>query len=800
MRPKRELLALLQRLNNSVGISARHVYTRQIAVSELLQCPQSEIRRQLPELCDFVDSLSSHNSNATGTPPSSLVRRAFRHPDAQWLSRSARESGVSALVCQQLVRLARQDSNDELVEDNTTNWSAAELTMHVLLDALLSPCAQRLGKAPDACKWRATQPKPRFHAMTCFPVWSTLLPFAALMGLRFPGVFLRVLLEYRQMETKKKKQQQQRVNCSFAQITGIWRLVEELNRGDKESQSAVTEVMVGLLRLASDKVLATSVAVKNEKKTVGLHLDDQLMEKFSTGLQGFSFKSWRANAVLKPALFDALQSSLSIPADEAKGVEIPQRVAVFAAVGCIFVKDLAADIVSTLIERASDTVTTSGAVRGPLLNFLVGFCAHVDLVSLTSVIEMLEFLVAAYKAVPQNEGDLEPRRAQQLELVFCIVYVALHRCQSVDTLRQEVSSDAAEVKERLAQLQMRLCSDVAFEDFYVAAPLHWTAKVLGHWVFLSDEEVQAFSSEAEENDNDSEKEFRDRVEAWHAIEARFASKPESFSAFTQMKTLLEPHLRPSIPLDQPTHEHGLILPAARKRRRTDEVTRNSGDPDKLERSIDVLLLPDVMERVCSFMSAKRLCRMALVCRTFADISHRASLWRPLYMRVGFPIFKTNALPPASVACHHGEKYAHNWRQLYQERLKAVKRLRRVQRRVLKAGQSNDQEDGNDSSASGSARATAFIPQLCAYCSCDQVLKSAVDLETHQTQHKRFTCTEASCRASFTGLHKFNAHMRGHAVESSCRLVCGFTGCKKSYSSAKRLASHRQKEGHQTQEY
>ncbi|KAG4061769.1 hypothetical protein PC123_g3395 [Phytophthora cactorum] len=786
LRPKRELLALLQRLNDCVGVSARHVYTQQITVSELLQRPQSEIRRQLPELCDFVDSLTCHNTNTTATPPSSLVRRAFRHPDAQWLSRSARESGVSALVCQQLVRLARQDINGDLVEDNTIYWPAAELTVHVLLDALLSPCAQRLGKAPDACKWRPMQPKPRFHAMTCFPVWSTLLPFAALMGLRFPDVFVRVVKEHRLLEKKR-----QRVNCSFAQVAGIWRLVEELNRGDNENQSAVTEVMVSLLRLASGKMLGKVVAVKNEKKTVGLHLDDQLMEKFFTGLQGFAFKSWRASAVLKPALFDALQSSLTVPADQATIAMVPQRIVVFTAVGCMFVKDLAADIVSMLIKRINDTVNTSEEVRELLLNFLVGFCAHVDLVSLTSVMELLELLVTAYKVVPQNVGDPESRRKRQLELMFYLVYVALHRRQSVDSLRQEVSSEAARVKEVLSQLQMQLCSDIAFEDFYIAAPAHWTAKVWQHWVFLSDDEVQAFLSEAQENDNDTEQKFKDRVAAWHTLEARFAFKPAPFSAFTQMKTLLQPHIIPSMPLAEPIHEHGLIVPS-RKRRRTKEEANNSVDPDKLERYFDVLLLPDVMERVCSFMSAKRLCRMALVCRTFADISHRGSLWRPLYMRVGLPVgTKMNDLPPASVECHHGEKYEHNWSQLYQGRLKAMKRLRRIQRRAIKAGQCNGQEDDNESGV----RTATFVPQMCAYCGCDQVLKSTSDLESHQTRHKRFTCTETSCRASFTGLHKFNAHMREHPAENTSRLVCGFDGCKKNYTSAKRLASHRQKEGH-----
>ncbi|KAG7379507.1 hypothetical protein PHYPSEUDO_008517 [Phytophthora pseudosyringae] len=783
LRPTRELLALLQRLNDCVGVSARHMYTQQVAASELLQRPQSEIRRQLPELCAFVDALLPANTS----PPSSAVRRAFRHADAQWLSRSARESGVSALVCQQLVRLARQHAHGEtLSEDSAGHSSAAELTLHVLLDALLSPCAQRLGQAPDACKWRPMQPKPRFHAMTCFPVWSALLPFAALMGLRFPDVFQQVLEEHGQLQQKRH-----RANCAFAQVTGLWRLVEELHRGDKENQSEVTQLMTGLLKVASDKLLGSFVAAKEDSET-GAHLDDQLLEKFFTGLQGFSFSSWRANAVLKPALLGALQDSMTVPAGRATDVVVPQRTVVFSAVGCMFVKDLAADVVAMLLER----VHTSEEVREPLLAFLVGFCAHVDLVPLTSVMELLEVLVAAYKAVPQNADDPDANQKQRHELVFFIVYVALHRCQSVDSLRQEVSSEAAGIKEILAQLQMQLCSDIAFEDFYVAAPVHWTAKVWKHWVFLSDEEVQSFVSEAEENDTETEQEFKERVAAWQALEERFAFKPASFSLFTQMKTLLKPHLIAPIPLTELTDEHGLIV-QARKRRRTEDVTNNVVDPEQLERSFDVLLLPDVMERVCSFMSAKRLCRMALVCRTFAHISHRASLWRPLYMRVGLPAGKKpNALPPAPVECRHGETYEHNWRQMYLERWQVMRRLRRLQRRALKAGQSNNgQEDDNDAPSSG--RASTFLPLICSLCGCDQVLKSASDLDVHVAQHTRFTCAEPSCRASFTGLHKFNAHVRErHASESAAgRLECGVDGCRKSYTSAKRLATHRQKAGH-----
>ncbi|CAI5714813.1 unnamed protein product [Peronospora destructor] len=782
LRPKRELLSLLQRLNDCVSISARRMYTQQMTSTEMLQRPLSDTRRRLPELCLFVDSLlpitSTTKNNSIVAPSSSLVRHAFRHPEAQWLSRSARQSGISALLCQQLVRLARQESHNGIQDHNTTiYWSAAALIMHVLLDALLSSCVQRLGQASDACRWRPLQLKPRFHAMTCFPVWSSLLPFAALIGIQFPDVFQQVLKEHRRSERKIH-----RVNCDFALVTGIWRLVEELDRGDKEKQRAVTDVMASLLRFASDRMLLCCKTVKDDKKPVDSHLDDQLLEKFFTGMQKFSFKSWQADEMLKQTLFGTLQEALALTACRAEIGAVPQRVVVFTTAGCMLVKDLAVDIVSMVTKQINDSDTLSGKVRHPLLAFLVGFCAHVDLVRLTSVLEVLKMLATLYKAVAPNAAD--PEHQRQRELVFYIVYVTLLRSESVDSLRQEVSSDAAAILELLKQFQMQLCSEIAYEDFQVAAPVHWMARVWKHWVFLSDEDVQSFVSETQENDTDTEQEFKKRVKMWQAWEALIAFKLPSFSRFPQMKTLVKPHLI-SLPLADLNDESGFFV-RGRKRRRTEKSSTTDTNPEQQERSFDVLLLPDVMERVCSFMSAKRLCRMTLVCRDFAELSHRASLWRQLYFRIESSIGKKQSTVPSSpVECRHGDSYKHNWRQMYQERWTVLRRLRRMQRRTIEAGQSSGE------AFSSNNRITTFVPQMCTYCGCNQVLKFASEQDLHDDQHKRFTCMEFSCQASFIGLHKFNQHMKEHATKSTvqsrttCRLVCGYNGCKKSYLSAKR---------------
>ncbi|CAI5746292.1 unnamed protein product [Peronospora destructor] len=119
----------------------------------------------------------------------------------------------------------------------------------------------------------------------------------------------------------------------------------------------------------------------------------------------------------------------------------------------------------------------------------------------------------------------------------------------------------------------------------------------------------------------------------------------------------------------------------------------------------------------------------------------------------------------------------------------------MQRRMIEAGQSSGEVFSSNN------RITTFVPQMCTYCGCIWVLKSASEQDLHDDQHKRFTCMEFSCQASFIGLHKFNQHMKEHAtkntVQSSttCRLVCGYNGCKKSYLSAKRMTTHRQKANH-----
>ncbi|RMX64322.1 hypothetical protein DD238_005551 [Peronospora effusa] len=150
---------------------------------------------------------------------------------------------------------------------------------------------------------------------------------------------------------------------------------------------------------------------------------------------------------------------------------------------------------------------------------------------------------------------------------FYIVYVALLHSVSVDSLRQQVSFDAAAILELLKQFPMQLCSELAYEDFRVAIPVHWIARFWKYWVFLSDEDVQSFV-----NDTKTKQEYKNRVKTWQAWEALIALKLPSFLRFPQMKTLVNSYSI-SLPLADLNDENGIIV-RGRKRRWTEKLSTN----------------------------------------------------------------------------------------------------------------------------------------------------------------------------------------------------------------------------------
>ncbi|KAF0725607.1 hypothetical protein Ae201684P_003077 [Aphanomyces euteiches] len=111
-------------------------------------------------------------------------------------------------------------------------------------------------------------------------------------------------------------------------------------------------------------------------------------------------------------------------------------------------------------------------------------------------------------------------------------------------------------------------------------------------------------------------------------------------------------------------------------------------------AVNLHLDPDALKHIFSFLSCKRLCRLASVCRVFRDISHEPWLWQQLHQK-HWP----------TVVCEHPTEFSHDWKTFFKHRYLGMRQLRR-------SGKFN-------------------VWRLCNHCGCLQVLKSELQLENHR---------------------------------------------------------------------
>lgn len=816
----------LRTLNETVSTATRRVFQTQLLHSQSSLCA---IREHVPELCAFVDSLFQvpdvERRSASQTSGSRIacaqrkqrhaatVRRVFRDPEAQWLTRSAVESGVTALMCGQLIRCAEERFAA------TKDASSAKLALLLLCDQLLVPCSLRFGRSSRSCEWRDR--KPSYHSMPCFSTWDTLLLFLERMARRFPQVLMQVLDEYA-IETHGDVQ---RVNCTIAQVIGLWRLMEALSGAQGSSATSPADgedsnspTMLSL-RIAVLQFMVRSTVMGNvdsnraqdesAAKSAAFY-DDLLMEKFFSGLQEFMFYCPRSQHIAKHALQDSIvdllvrfthHETLAPEGERHNTKSVPPTLAVFAAVSCLFVKGMVASIASILIRSLEHEQCASSSSRrseNGLLWFIVGLCAHVNLVPMDAVLRLFGELLDMHNAI-------EVDRHARVSAVFCIVYIAAHRTDALNAFRRQhggVSETSPRESETssyldLLDFQDRFCGEIESREFY-AMPLAWMALLWKEWFSFSEDDIASFVAEYEDHHHLDE-------------EASFRRLRESISfrnvqgVYVRQLKLLGSHYIAPGHIDKVVFTSGILenqkrallcigTPSDRAIKRS---KRNAvrADPEMEERKLNVLMLPEVMERVCSFMSAKRLCRLAVVCKVFAEISRRERLWQQLCISLA-------SREIAPVICNHGDKYAHNWVTMYRKRWDARRRLRKKQRALVSSRQRAQVEDPDSVDLEEESMRPPFAPRLCSYCDCYQLLSSQTQVDDHVKLHTQFQCGDrASCGASFTSLTQLKRHIKdSHPGEASgaaryarpekARVPCGFEGCTKAYTSLKRLESHR----------
>ncbi|KAF0696839.1 Aste57867_12440 [Aphanomyces stellatus] len=106
---------------------------------------------------------------------------------------------------------------------------------------------------------------------------------------------------------------------------------------------------------------------------------------------------------------------------------------------------------------------------------------------------------------------------------------------------------------------------------------------------------------------------------------------------------------------------------------------------------------DVLQHVFSFLSDKRLCRLASVCRVFHTAAQDPFLWQQLYAKFG-------------TVCTHPPTVEHEWRAMYKARTIKMRRGRRPK---------------------GKGR---ILTLMCDRCGCNHLSATAVQQEKHTARH------------------------------------------------------------------
>lgn len=851
--------SLLQSLNEVVSVATRRVFQSQL-LHQALASP-SAIREQLPELCAFVDELfrvpaATDNTTSTAPPPSRPMNRnavnvrcAFRDPQAQWLTRSAAQSGVTALLGGQLLRCAEEHFAAR------QDLAPARLVIVLLCDQLFTPCTLRLDKFSRKCEWRDR--KPAYHAMPCFSTWDTLFPFLERMARRFPQVLEYELDVYDMYTAESQQDMLTRANCNFAHVVGLWRLLEALGDSsnntpqgsstpvfpvqvstDIQAEDVMLSLLSSILRFtARVKVLdivSERQAAHEDPKSAAFY-DDLLMDKFFAGLQEFMFSCPRSKKIAADALRSSIVESVTQCAhidartDDKDSVSAAlERVplgglAMFTGVACVFVKGIAGSIATSLIENLKGL---KGETQTDylLLAFIVGFCAHVDLVPIDAIFQLLAELLDTYTTAQALD------QGTRTQALFYMVYVAIHRTDAVPDNIRDQDADESDPYVALLNFQHRFSGEVVSEDFY-AMPIEWMAILWKTWFAFSDDDLASFLAgfeehqhhrrlKAQENRELSVQDQHQAISMTIRLQSSYiAFRDADDGVFVRQMQLLRPHFI------GPSHVEKLLsssfngepdntlrrflsdtLYGQQQQQKPKNKKRRTGypvDAEAEERKLNVLLLPEVMERVCSFMSAKRLCRLAQVCQGFAEISRSGRLWQGLL--ISFTSREIEA-----TFCSHGSQYHHDWLRLYRERWEARRRLRKKQRAINTTHQRRLLEQDPDSLDVPTAMVITeiqFTARLCHFCGCNQVLSSQTQVDEHLRLHTQFKCVVvdvSGCGATFTSLAQLKKHVKEQHPEqvtagavaalsvkkAKLRIDCAVDGCTRSYTSQKRLASHR----------
>jgi hypothetical protein len=602
-------------LNEVIGIASRRVFQSQLLRKN---ASAAEIHSELPELCSFIKNLWQNESV-------SCIRELFRHPEVQWLTRSAMTSGITSILCSLLLEQALTDKT-----------SKKFLLTLMFLDAVLTPCNKMLlVHSKHTCEWR--HHKPKYHQMECFKRWDVISPFLSRLIIQSGSFVLlpQALSAFERDYLASSLINSQKINCWFAQIVGFLRLI-----------MSVPQVSASILKfLLRWRLLIT---LHNDKENCFFY--DLLMEKFFREMRELAFKKSSSiesgiHEAFPKEIADAIVRKVSIGDTQA----IPSHHLVLTVTACTLSKELPVLIMDELLSQLKNH-PIEGQRR--LIVFLQGLCGHVNLIPIEKVLDFFQRLIL-----------LEQKQEQQKSFMhfYMILYVFVHR---VDAFENPLIRHSM----KFLQFQQEILECIqTSSDLLSQVPVPLLQFFLNKALDIKEEEdIEVFLQEIE-------------VKACfdtplsESIVVPFAEL-KYLVDFVHMKAFIIPHFI-SLRRDLLRYE---------KRRKPTSVVHQIHRKD-----ISIVLMPEILEHIFGFLSHKRLCRMALVCQTFHFVSQNSCLWKQLYQTKWPQVFCEHELFVSHRHHRHLHPWKEMYQQRFKQTRRMIKRRNKIKRHVREVCENSD---------------------------------------------------------------------------------------------------------------
>nr|CCA20143.1 AlNc14C87G5541 [Albugo laibachii Nc14] len=638
------------------------------------------------KLYHYIQSLFDNHSGKQ-------IRAIFRNLQNKWLHPSGIQSGATNVLCMFLLHIASRNS------------TLQKTILFLYFDALFFHC-DLYGDSDVLCRMQTYQSNVSFHKMKCFARWEALL-----------SVFIRLLrlcsnpidIFQQWVDTYPAGRAS---NCVFAHLSGVEQLLTECTNSSSINGG---HLQLGIIQCFLQFILQHELLPQHiplRQKSVCIY--DRLYHRFFEKFQCIA--TVNLNFVYKRSLLDLMEKTFILY--QHQQVSDVNAASVFV----LGIKMLSDETFVNLYDRWV-TICKSVALKQKTgwmeryethLIVLVGITAHSQTIDVNYVLKLLLEMTSFLR---KTDSHLPECRF----VLLLIIYLAVYSRNPRNTHKPNANLLLVEFRLQFLSRVVPPHSHLyrCFQSYCV-----FTLKCKQNfWHKWFDIEHQ--------DELDQDWTLGDIEDA-----LAFRRECKTILSCIPLQSLQKwPHMRSFLSTQHQSISFRILTTKKELMALMQPPPSIGGKPAQCY----LMMLPEeLFARMLQFLSAKRLCRVALVSKQCHEImsttnSWTQNVWKALYL--DSVCGKTVSM--GRTRCPHGPSFHHHWAQMYQDRFFAIRKM--IRRRAKKESQTL---------------------RMCAVCGCHRILNKT-EMDSHLALHAEYTCTVPLCGATFCTKTALLNHHRNH---------------------------------------